>query len=125
MSATDLSYFKFRIRINFFQYFVAIFLAGIGKMVISNVTSFWGPLIWILPRAPNFEYPPLRMLRQFYDLREEVIHFLKMKGQPVHKMENESWLFDLAFLVDITTQLNNFKTKLQQKAGLQMTYMST
>ena len=65
------------------------------------------------------------MLRQFYDLREEVIHFLKMKGQPVHEMENESWLFDLAFLVDITTQLNNFNPKLQQMAGLQMTYMST
>ena len=63
-----------------------------------------------------------RMLRQFYDLREEVIHFLKMEGQLVHEMENESWLFDLAFLVDITTQLNNFNTKLQQKAGLQMTY---
>ena len=23
------------------------------------LTSFWGPLIWILPQSPNFEYPPL------------------------------------------------------------------
>ena len=28
-----------------------------------------------------------RMLRRFYDLRKEVIHFLKMSRQPVHEME--------------------------------------
>ena len=52
--------------------------------------------------------------RRFYDLREEVIYFLKMKWQPVHEMENKSWLFDLAFLVDITTYLNDFNTVLQK-----------
>ena len=26
------------------------------------MTSFWGPLIWILPQAPNFEYPPLDII---------------------------------------------------------------
>ena len=62
MSATDLSYFKFRIKINFFPIFRSLSLDGIGKMVIECefiVTSFWGLLIWILPQAPNFEYPPL------------------------------------------------------------------
>ena len=54
------------------------------------------------------------MLRRFYDLRKEIMHFLKMKGQLVHEMENESWLFDLAFLFNITTHLNDFNTKLQQ-----------
>ena len=29
-------------------------------------------------------------------------------------MKNESWLCDLAFLVDITTDLNDVNTKLQQ-----------
>jgi len=44
------------------------------------------------------------MLRRFYELRKEVTLFLKNKGQPVAEMEDESWLYDLAFLVDVTTQ---------------------
>ena len=32
------------------------------------------------------------------------------------KMENKSWLCDLAFLVDITTRINELNTRLQQKA---------
>ena len=40
-----------------------------------------------------------RLLRRFYNLRKEV---------------NESWLCDLAFLINITTHLNDLNTKLQQ-----------
>ena len=31
------------------------------------------------------------------------------------EMEDESWLCDLAFLVDITTRMNKLNTRLQQK----------
>ena len=42
------------------------------------------------------------MLRRFYELQKEVALFLKTKGRPMAKMEDESWLCDLAaFLVDI------------------------
>ena len=55
-----------------------------------------------------------RMIKKFYDLREEVVQFLKKKGQPMHEMEDESWICDLAFLVDITKHLNDLNTKLQR-----------
>ena len=32
------------------------------------------------------------------------------------EMEDESWLFDLTFFVDITTCMNELNTRLQQKA---------
>ena len=46
----------------------------------------------------------------------EVALFLKNKGRPMAEMEDESWLCDLAFLVDITTYMNELNTRLQQKA---------
>ena len=56
------------------------------------------------------------MLRRFYELREEVALFLKNKGRPMAEMEDESWLYDLAFLVNITTRMNELNTRLQRKA---------
>ena len=65
------------------------------------------------------------MLRRFYKLRKEVALFLKNKGdffsklvnrRPIAEMEDESWLCDLAFLVDITTRMNELNTRLQRKA---------
>ena len=56
------------------------------------------------------------MLRQFYKLPKDVALFLKNKGQPITKMEDESWLCDQAFLVDITTRINELNTRLQRKA---------
>ena len=56
------------------------------------------------------------MLRRFYELQKEVALFLKNKGRPMAKMEDESWLCDLAFLVDITTRMNEFNTRPQRKA---------
>ena len=56
------------------------------------------------------------MLRQFYELRKEVAPFLKNKGRLMTKMEEKSWLYDLAFLINITTRMNKLKTRLQRKA---------
>ena len=56
------------------------------------------------------------MLRRFYELRKEVALFLKNKGRPMDEMKDKSWLCDLAFLVDITTRMNELNTRLQRKA---------
>ena len=56
------------------------------------------------------------MLRQFYELRKEVALFLKNEGRPMAEMGEESWLCDLAFLVDISTRMNELNTRLQRKA---------
>ena len=48
------------------------------------------------------------MLRRFYELRKVAL-FLKNKGRPMAEME-ESWLCDLAFLIDITTRMNELNT---------------
>ena len=55
------------------------------------------------------------MLRRFYELRKEVGLFLKNKGRPMAEMKNESWLCDLAFLVDIMNSINELNTRLQRK----------
>ena len=56
------------------------------------------------------------MLRRFYEVRKEVALLLKSKGRPKAEMEDESWLCDLAFLVDITTRINKLNTRLQRKS---------
>ena len=56
------------------------------------------------------------MLRQFYELRKEVALFLKNKGRPMAEIKDESWLCDLAFLVDIATRINELNTRLQREA---------
>ena len=58
----------------------------------------------------------ISMLRRFYELQKEVALFLKNKGRSMAEMDDESWLCDLAFLVDITTRMNEFNTRLQRKA---------
>ena len=53
------------------------------------------------------------MLRRFYELREEVNHFMVEKGKPVLHFDDPQWVCDLAFLVDITQYLNILNSKLQ------------
>jgi len=43
---------------------------------------------------------------KFYDLQNEFKAFVKSKGKFVSKLEDEKWLKDLAFLVDLTAHLN-------------------
>ena len=56
------------------------------------------------------------MLQRFYELRKEAALFLKSKGRPMAEMKDESWVCDLAFLIDTTNRMNELNTKLQQKA---------
>ena len=56
-----------------------------------------------------------RMLRRFYDLREEVSLFLTRKGRPMEELNDRQWLCDLAFIVDITTHLNELNVRLQKR----------
>ena len=46
------------------------------------------------------------MLKQFYELREEIFVFIEMKGKSVSELKNEDWVRDLGFLVDLTSNLN-------------------
>jgi hypothetical protein len=55
------------------------------------------------------------MLKRFFDLREEVRIFLERKEHPMPELDDEEWLCEFAFLVDITTHLNELNTKLQKK----------
>ena len=45
------------------------------------------------------------MLARFYALREDVRHFMEMKGKPVMELSDGKFLSDLAFMVDITKHL--------------------
>lgn len=59
-----------------------------------------------------------KMLKHFFNLREQVIEFLEEKGAlPLETdlLKNTSWLCDLAFLVDVTNYLNILNLKLQGK----------
>ena len=59
-----------------------------------------------------------KMLKQFYDLREEIFTFMDMKGRLVSELQNEDWIRDLAFLVDLTSYLNELNLKLKGRGQL-------
>ncbi|KAL1270843.1 hypothetical protein QQF64_029859 [Cirrhinus molitorella] len=59
------------------------------------------------------------MLERFYKLREEVKHFMEIKGKPVVELSDDKWLCDLAFKVDITKHLSELNIKLQVPDNLQ------
>ena len=57
-------------------------------------------------------------LQRFYSLLDEIKLFVEMKDHHVPELFDELWLQDFAFLVDITTHLNELNTKLQGKDQL-------
>ena len=59
------------------------------------------------------------MLKRAYDLLEEIVLFLDMKGNnAIPELRNKEWRCDLAFLVDITDHLSVLNVRLQGKDQL-------
>ena len=52
------------------------------------------------------------MLQRVYVLRKEIAIFLNSKQQDSSHFQNAEWLVNLAFLVDITTHMNNLNKEL-------------
>ncbi|KAK7916070.1 hypothetical protein WMY93_011831 [Mugilogobius chulae] len=57
-------------------------------------------------------------LKRFFDLRVEVKTFMENHGKDVPELSDPKWLMDLAFLVDITQELNVLNKKLQGQGQL-------
>ncbi|KFM58258.1 General transcription factor II-I repeat domain-containing protein 2, partial [Stegodyphus mimosarum] len=56
-----------------------------------------------------------KILKQFWDLKEEICQFLKTKNQDVSLFYDPIWIQDLSFLVDITKHLTDLNLSLQGK----------
>ena len=56
-----------------------------------------------------------KVLRRFFELRNEIAIFLKSKNYECEILNNDRWIKDLAFAVDITNHLNQLNLKLQGK----------
>ena len=54
-----------------------------------------------------------KMLKRFYDLRDKIATFMDMKSKITPELKNDNWVWDLAFLVDLTMHFNDLNTKLQ------------
>lgn len=58
------------------------------------------------------------VLKRFFELRAEVKDFMEKDGVAVPVLTDPKWLMDLAFLVDITHELNVLNKKLQGQGQL-------
>lgn len=58
------------------------------------------------------------VLKRFFELRAEVKAFMEKDGVAVPALSDPKWLMDLAFLVDITHELNLLNKKLQGQGQL-------
>ncbi|XP_066515342.1 general transcription factor II-I repeat domain-containing protein 2A-like [Hoplias malabaricus] len=58
------------------------------------------------------------ILKRFFELRAEVKAFMEKDGVAVPMLSDPKWLMDLAFLVDITHELNVLNKKLQGQGQL-------
>jgi hypothetical protein len=58
------------------------------------------------------------VLKQFFDLLDEIKLFMEKKGRNIEELNDEGWITDLAFLVDVTGHLNNLNKELHGKDKL-------
>ncbi|GBO99186.1 General transcription factor II-I repeat domain-containing protein 2 [Eumeta japonica] len=58
------------------------------------------------------------MLKQFYEFRNEIADFMKMKNKLLSEMSDPKRICDFAFLVDLTGYLNDLNLKLQKQGPL-------
>ncbi|UYV68693.1 K02A2.6-like, partial [Cordylochernes scorpioides] len=56
-----------------------------------------------------------KVLKQFWDLKEEICQFLITKNQEITLFSDQVWLQDFSFMVDITKHLPDINLKLQGK----------
>ncbi|UYV67078.1 hypothetical protein LAZ67_4003833 [Cordylochernes scorpioides] len=56
-----------------------------------------------------------KVLKQFWDLKEEICQFLITKNQDITLFSDQVWLQDFSFMVDITKHLSVLNLKLQGK----------
>ena len=66
-----------------------------------------------------------QMLKRFYDLRHVFKSFTVSKNKFVLELDDENWLTDLAFLVDLTTHLSELNMCLQGENQLIKTMFQT
>lgn len=59
-----------------------------------------------------------KVLKRFFELRQEIASFLDNKGQETTLFKDENWIQDLAFAVDMTGHLNDLNVKLQGRNQL-------
>ena len=59
-----------------------------------------------------------KMLKRVFELKDAMQTFMESKGNSVDEFMNEEWIEDFAFLVDITTHLNELNLCLQRKGQL-------
>ena len=53
------------------------------------------------------------MLGRYYSLLSEILKLKNLKKCPLTELENEDWLRDLRFMLDITKHVNNLNEQLQ------------
>lgn len=56
------------------------------------------------------------MLKRFYELRNEIADFMKIKDKPLSELSDPKWICDLAF--HLTGYLNDLNYKLQKQGQL-------
>ncbi|XP_026582021.1 general transcription factor II-I repeat domain-containing protein 2A-like, partial [Pseudonaja textilis] len=54
-----------------------------------------------------------KVLKVFWDLREEIWQFCENKGNDIPQLSDADWLADLGFAVDVTSRMNDVNVKLQ------------
>jgi len=58
-----------------------------------------------------------KVLKRFFDLRREIqIFMIEINKPAVEEFENEQWMYDLAFLTDISAHLNELNLKLKKQS---------
>jgi hypothetical protein len=58
------------------------------------------------------------MLKRVFDLKDKIQTFMAEKGKPIAELKDAEWMCNFAFLVYITTQLNELNSCLQGKDQL-------
>lgn len=58
------------------------------------------------------------VLKRFFDLLNEIKFFMEKKGRNIEELNDERWITNLVFLVDVTGHLRNRNKELQGKGKL-------